>query len=185
MRDKLKYVALLLLAATAPLQSAFWNKPEVSGYLAGESRLFLEGAGNSGQSSRVGWSGSSEVELLLQSKDSSWEAELTPFIRLDANDSERTHVDLREAYLHYFAKNWEVKVGVSKVFWQPVRLAFPHVGADGLNPGPVGRDSLVFVAASPEYLGLPQSGIGGQLQSGAGLANARLSHQGHHPAPAR
>lgn len=39
------------------------------------------------------------------------------FARLDQRDSERTHVDIREAmYAHYFS-NWEVRAGIGKVFW--------------------------------------------------------------------
>lgn len=41
----------------------------------------------------------------------------TPFVRLDQHDSERTHGDLRElSYQQVFA-SWELRLGVSKVFW--------------------------------------------------------------------
>ena len=39
------------------------------------------------------------------------------FGRLDNQDSERSHFDLREAYWTHVSDNWEMKVGVSKVFW--------------------------------------------------------------------
>ena len=39
------------------------------------------------------------------------------FARYDAADDERTHVDLNELSWSFAADNWEVKAGVSKVFW--------------------------------------------------------------------
>lgn len=41
----------------------------------------------------------------------------TPFVRLDQHDEERSHGDLRElSYQQVFA-NWELRLGISKVFW--------------------------------------------------------------------
>lgn len=40
-----------------------------------------------------------------------------PYARLDAQDQERTHFDLREAYYRYAGREVEVLVGVAKVFW--------------------------------------------------------------------
>ena len=46
---------------------------------------------------------------------------MTPFFRYDAGDSERTHADLREAYLLLYGDvgedDWEVRLGVDRVFW--------------------------------------------------------------------
>jgi len=42
---------------------------------------------------------------------------LTPFVRLDADDKRRTHVDLREFNWLYLGSSWDVSVGISKVFW--------------------------------------------------------------------
>ena len=39
------------------------------------------------------------------------------FARYDAADDERTHIDLNELSWTYAINNWEVKAGVSKVFW--------------------------------------------------------------------
>jgi len=41
----------------------------------------------------------------------------TPFVRIDQQDSERTHWDLREAVWIYAGDGWETRVGVDKVFW--------------------------------------------------------------------
>ena len=39
------------------------------------------------------------------------------FARYDASDDERTHIDLNELSWTFADNNWEVKAGVSKVFW--------------------------------------------------------------------
>ncbi len=42
---------------------------------------------------------------------------LTPFARLDLEDSNRTHVDLRDFYLSAVGDDWELHAGVRRVFW--------------------------------------------------------------------
>lgn len=42
---------------------------------------------------------------------------LTPFLRWDANDKNRTHADLREASWLHTDDGWDVVAGISKVFW--------------------------------------------------------------------
>lgn len=41
----------------------------------------------------------------------------TPFARLDSQDEERTHFDIRELYIMWFGDNWEIRLGAGKVFW--------------------------------------------------------------------
>lgn len=50
---------------------------------------------------------------------------LVPFGRVDSEDDQRTHADLRELFWSYVADFWEVHVGVSKVFWGVTE--FKHV----------------------------------------------------------
>ncbi len=40
-----------------------------------------------------------------------------PFFRLDQHDNERTHFDIRELTWLKAAENWELRVGLRKVFW--------------------------------------------------------------------
>ena len=42
---------------------------------------------------------------------------LIPFLRLDSQDDERTHVDLREAFWRRRGEEWNILVGVNRVFW--------------------------------------------------------------------
>ena len=39
------------------------------------------------------------------------------FARADSQDDERSHADLREAYWGYESDDWDVIIGVNKVFW--------------------------------------------------------------------
>ncbi len=40
-----------------------------------------------------------------------------PFLRWDQSDSERSHVDIRELTWLRAADNWELRVGIRKLFW--------------------------------------------------------------------
>ena len=42
---------------------------------------------------------------------------ITPFVRIDANDGRRTHVDLREASALFLGDGWTLFTGLGKVFW--------------------------------------------------------------------
>lgn len=42
---------------------------------------------------------------------------IEPFFRIAEDDSERTHVDLREFHWRHVADDWELKAGISTVFW--------------------------------------------------------------------
>jgi len=42
---------------------------------------------------------------------------ISPFFRIDQHDDERTHVDLREFIYSHSFENWELNVGLGKVFW--------------------------------------------------------------------
>lgn len=43
--------------------------------------------------------------------------QLKPFVRLDSNEDQRNHWDIREANIVYPAEEWEMQIGISKVFW--------------------------------------------------------------------
>ncbi|MGF1461790.1 MAG: hypothetical protein ACFB2Z_01220 [Maricaulaceae bacterium] len=58
-----------------------------------------------------------EAALEWESDDRRWLAVLNPFGRLDARDGERTHADLREAYVQYFGDGWDLTVGLNQVFF--------------------------------------------------------------------
>lgn len=41
----------------------------------------------------------------------------TPFLRLDSQDDERTHFDIREGYWTHIGYSWETQLGYTRVFW--------------------------------------------------------------------
>lgn len=60
-----------------------------------------------------------EPEYYQQLEDSDIDLGFTfkSFFRFDAQDEERTHFDIREYNLHASRDNWEVRIGLGKVFW--------------------------------------------------------------------
>ena len=63
------------------------------------------------------WSGAIEPEFYHEWNDGYDVFNAKVFYRVDEYDEERTHGDIRElAWLHA-AEDWELNVGISKVFW--------------------------------------------------------------------
>lgn len=92
---------------------------EFTGSLSVERRWYAKSAAYPGQRSLAG---GFVVEPELHLEDAAGRIfTLTPFFRYDAEDSERTHFDLREAYLLLYgdvgANQWEFRLGVDRVFW--------------------------------------------------------------------
>ncbi len=90
---------------------------EVSGYVGAETRWFYYGPSESFQHGGAGFSLTLEPEFYR-----GWEASDTsilfePYIRLDSEDTERTHFDIRELYWQKIGGSWDLKVGLAKVFW--------------------------------------------------------------------
>jgi len=95
----------------------FFDTLEYRGNLASELSVFTSESDTSAeQRSNISLSG--EVELYYPLTDEGNQSiVITPFLRLDENDAERTHFDFREFLYQYNADNWEVRVGFGKVFW--------------------------------------------------------------------
>lgn len=90
---------------------------EVSGNVAIEQRYFFEEALSSPQLNHSQTSFSVEPEFYWQWNNGSDSLLFMPFYRVDSDDSQRTHGDIREfAYIHA-SDNWELRVGIRKEFW--------------------------------------------------------------------
>ena len=89
---------------------------QVTGHLAVEGRLFLDDALRSDQQTS-NLSISIEPEFYRDLDQGRQALTIVPFLRWDQHDSERTHWDLREFTWEYFARDWELRAGVRKVFW--------------------------------------------------------------------
>ena len=107
-------VLVLLMAAAIPVAA---QELEVSGYVAGELRAFFQTPQFPDQLAHFQPSLVVEPELQLRTENRQHQFKVTPFLRLDAADSDRTHVDLREAFWRGIFGDWEVLVGANVVFW--------------------------------------------------------------------
>lgn len=59
---------------------------------------------------------SSEVELFKPIGEAG-SFTITPFVRIDQQDGERTHIDFREFLYTYTSESWEIRAGLGKEFW--------------------------------------------------------------------
>ncbi len=109
------FVAFLSVFIVAISLADASAKGQWSGYVAAEARLFANSPSFSSQDNH-------NVSLAIQPEYyHEWGARnsltITPFLRLDSADSERTHFDLREFFGLWVFDGWELGVGVRKVFW--------------------------------------------------------------------
>lgn len=107
-------IAIALLLGVGTVQA---GEVRFSGSLGGEMRTFVEQPQFPNQLEHAQPSLSILPEVAYDTEDGAHQFRLSPFLRLDSRDSARTHVDLREAYWRYASEDWEVLLGVNKVFW--------------------------------------------------------------------
>ena len=88
---------------------------ELSGYVSAEGRFFFNDPVFSEQERDDG-SFAFQPEYYHEWQDGSAFL-FVPFGRLDSADSERTHFDIRELNYLWPADDWELRLGVGKVFW--------------------------------------------------------------------
>ncbi len=96
-----------------------WSFPahslEWSGFVGGEVRSFFED-GLHDEQERSDQSLLAQPELFHEWDDGS-QFLFVPFARIDFTDEDRTHFDIRELFWGTFGDNWELFLGVRKVFW--------------------------------------------------------------------
>ncbi len=111
---KLNVLSLLSLALLVIGQTSA-NEIAMRGNIAVNERYFFD-EGAAGQEQQI-LSLSVSPEFSYEWNDSQDQLVLSLFARIDEEDDERTHGDLREAYWLHASDDWELKVGVGKVFW--------------------------------------------------------------------
>ena len=109
--------ALVLVRLVAVALPVGAQELEVSGYVAGELRAFFQTPQFPDQLGHFQPSLVWEPELQLRTQDRRHQFKVRPFVRIDAADTDRTHVDLREAFWRGIFGDWEVLVGSNVVFW--------------------------------------------------------------------
>ena len=112
-------VSLLATGAGAYADDGIADGIELSGRLSPETRLYPASAAHPGQRSHA--SGFAAEVTAYMEDDEGRSITITPFYRYDAGDPDRTHADLREAYLLLYGDvgddEWELRLGVDRVFW--------------------------------------------------------------------
>jgi hypothetical protein len=83
--------------------------------LAVESRLFKE-EGSQGQDAAVA-SVAVQLEYFRGWANDTRSLTVTPFVRIDSADDERTHADLREFYYSRIGQDGDLHIGARRVFW--------------------------------------------------------------------
>jgi hypothetical protein len=105
---------LLMVLMALPFMAH--GETELSGGAGVEQRYFL-------QDPLYPQQGKSQLSLYLQPElyaqwnDGRDSLLFTPFVRLDQQDDERTHFDIRELVLLQVGEDWEIRTGIAKVFW--------------------------------------------------------------------
>ncbi len=90
---------------------------EWSGYAGLEFRGFTQTAQESRQDHSTNFSFVFEPEYYHEWDNGDQSIAFVPFVRLDENDNERSHFDIRELTYLKVADAWELRLGIRKVFW--------------------------------------------------------------------
>lgn len=105
------YILLLFLLIPVPASTAEW-----SGNIAIEWRGFAHAPLDDRQHGN-NFSISMQPEFYHEWDNGNQSFTFEAFSRLDEHDNERSHSDVRELNWLYVSDNWEVRTGISKVFW--------------------------------------------------------------------
>lgn len=104
-------LALAAVSMTTCLQAGEW-----SGYVAAETRYFPQEPLDARQPEyAVSFVAEPEYYHAWNNGDDSFT--FVPFMRWDQEDDERSHVDIRELTWLHVARDWELRMGIRKVFW--------------------------------------------------------------------
>ena len=114
MRSSLYIIATVLLTARGVTFAGEWD---VTGFVSADAQVFWESARYSGQDDAPNLSVAWQPEAYWQDSSGKHRVSLVGFARADAHDDERTHGDIRQAYWSYDASDWDINVGINKVFW--------------------------------------------------------------------
>ncbi len=112
------FCALSLLAFVAPAHAflePLFDDGEWSGETGFEYRYF-DDPGEFGQNQHA-TSLRFQGEYTTEWNDEADNVTFVPFLRLDQQDDERTHADIRELLWVHVGDSWELRSGVTRVFW--------------------------------------------------------------------
>jgi len=113
MRIFIKSLLVFLIASASALSSA----GEWSGSAGLEFRGFNQTAQDARQDHDSNFSFVFESEYFHEWDDGDQSIAFVPYVRVDENDNERTHFDIRELTYLKVAERWELRLGIRKIFW--------------------------------------------------------------------
>lgn len=107
------------MALFAPLgPAAAAGQWDVAGSVEGALRVFPNQAAFPAQADATfSPSLALELEVVYEWNDGADRLTVLPFLRLDADDDNRTHGDLRQANWLHMGDDWDLVLGMEKVFW--------------------------------------------------------------------
>ena len=111
MRSKIVLAVIVASIISIPCYAAEWT-----GFAGIEYRHFLQDPADTVQHGN-NFSLSIETEFYHEWDDGSQSLAFVPYARLDENDTERSHFDIRELTWLISADTWELRLGIRKEFW--------------------------------------------------------------------
>ena len=131
------------------ITASFSQAHEFSGFVGGEARLFPNSALHIGQKDdSLSFVAQPEYYHEFESGSS---FTFVPFYRFDSADRERTHFDIRELTFLWLKEDFELRLGVRKVFWGTTEIL--HL-VDIIN-----QTDLVENVDAEDKLGQPMANI--------------------------
>ncbi|WP_416306628.1 FimV/HubP family polar landmark protein [Neptunicella sp. SCSIO 80796] len=88
----------------------------IDGFLAAEFRYFPQSAAYNKQIDQQ-WSGVAQLDFYLPWNDEYDAVSFSPFYRKDSEDPQRSHFDVRELKYLHVGDDWEIHLGIDRVFW--------------------------------------------------------------------
>lgn len=117
-------VVLVSVFPTVAYPAGFFNEVDISGRLSTEAWLYPQSAAYPDQRSYAGGL-ALETTFYFENEEGT-SITVTPFLRYDAGDPDRTYADFLEAYLLMYGDigngEWELRLGIDRVFWGVVEL---------------------------------------------------------------
>lgn len=110
--------AAVVLAGQSLAPSTLQAQQEVAGKIGTELRFFPQRPLYPAQPQGLGTSMHIEPELYLDFGGGDTDLLVAPFLRVDRHDEQRSHADIREAFIrHALSRSLELRVGLARIFW--------------------------------------------------------------------
>ena len=170
---------LVSVLPTVAYPAGFADRIDISGRLSTEAWLYPQSAAYPGQRSYAGGL-ALETTVHIENEEGT-SITITPFLRYDAGDPERTYADFREAYLLMYGDvgddEWELRLGIDRVFWGVVEL---RSLVDIINQSDVAEHPNEKIKMGQPMAHFTWSGDWGALELFATTWHRARTYQGRH-----